>query len=90
MSRSVKKQTFAKICGTSDKQDKINANRKFRRRTKKAMLNMDFDRLPRQLREVSDVWSFSSDGLAYFMPAPTENEVTRWWSLESWKQIMRK
>ena len=90
MSRSVKKHPFVKICGTSDKQDKIYAHRRFRYKSKKALLDMDYEHLPRQLKDVSDVWSFKSDGLAYFLPAPTENEVRPWWSLESWKRLMRK
>lgn len=63
MSRSRKKNPFCKIAGGSDKLDRSLANRKFRRLAKiKIKTSTD---LPMKLKEVSDTWSFSSDGLAY-------------------------
>lgn len=64
MSRSFKKHPAIKIAGKSDKQDKRFANRLFRKISKRLM------RLGKEplhfLKECSNTWSFSSDGLAYW------------------------
>lgn len=72
MSRSRKKNPFCKIAGNSDKKDKSLANRKFRRLTK-VKINTDTD-LPMRLKEVSNTWSFSSDGLAYRIRCASSNK----------------
>lgn len=90
MSRSVKKHSAAKICGHSDKRSKQIANRKFRHREHQAILMEKYGDLPNHIREVSDTFNFASDGLAYWMDIPTEDDFTRYWNLEVWKKMMRK
>ena len=71
MSRSYKKSKFYNIFAghDSDKDDKVRAHKKFRRKTKeKIALNKE---LPNSLREVSEIWDFSSEGV--FIYAPEEN-----------------
>lgn len=65
MSRSFKKNPFIAVaCYSSNKKDKTTANRKFRKISKQRLKN---DReLPYSIREVSDTYNFSSDGLAYY------------------------
>lgn len=65
MSRSFKKNPFCAVaCHSSNKKDKTTANRKFRKASKqKLKTNMD---LPHSVREVSNTYNFSSDGLAYY------------------------
>jgi hypothetical protein len=46
--------------------------------------------LPKHIREVSDTYNFASDGLAYWMDIPKEEDFTRYWNLEAWKKMMRK
>ena len=64
MSRSVRK---TKICGvtnaSSEKKDKQDANRKYRR-ILKILLNKEAEKLP-HLREVSNTWTFRKDGKKY-------------------------
>lgn len=64
MSRSKKKTPIQGIASSdSEKEDKRDANRKFRRKTKQEIKNGE-EQLPK-LREVSNVWSFSKDGKTY-------------------------
>ena len=66
MSRSYKKNPFAAICKyKSNKWDKVKANKKFRRLNK---LKLVAEKEPlKSIREVSDVWDFTSDGLASYV-----------------------
>jgi len=79
MSRSYKHSPFMNWCGGSNKKDRSLANRKFRRKTK-----IDIFNPPISLREVSDTWNFTSDGLAHFIwrslsPDPEDkDDVKRW------------
>ena len=63
MSRSYKKNPFIAICKyKSNKWCKVKANKKFRRINK---LKLATEKEPlKSIREVSDVWDFTSDGLA--------------------------
>lgn len=62
MSRSYKNPYASYVTYTSNKKDKKLANRKFRRYNK-----MTPDKVKYKLREVSDVWSFASDGLPIYV-----------------------
>lgn len=66
MSRSIKKHPFISICvHDSNKWSKTQANKKFRHLSK---IKLASDKEPpRHLKEVSDVWDFPSDGLAYYI-----------------------
>lgn len=66
-SRHDKYGVIIKFCGRSDKKDKRIANRKFRRKSKTKLLELDETKLPNSIREVSNTWSFSLDGLAYYV-----------------------
>lgn len=90
MSRSHKKHSAAKICGRSDKKDKRFANRRFRKLTKQLLREMETERLPQSMREVSTTYDFSSDGLAIWMPCPGPDHPNPWWTEEAWKKMMRK
>lgn len=60
MSRSYKKSKVYNLFSGSDKEDKVKAHKKFRRRSKvKLKLNQD---LPIKLEEIEDIWSFNSEG----------------------------
>ncbi|WP_109830116.1 hypothetical protein [Reichenbachiella versicolor] len=64
MSRSRKKTKIQGIASTdSEKEDKREANRKFRRKTKQEVKKGD-EQIS-ELREVSNVWSFGKDGKRY-------------------------
>jgi hypothetical protein len=64
MSRSVKKTKIRGITtATTEKKDKQDANRKYRRITKQKVKN-DNEVLP-EIREISNVWSFNKDGKIY-------------------------
>lgn len=66
MSRSIKKHPFISICvHDSNKWSKRQANKKFRHLSKIRLASNK--ELPVRLKEVSDVWSFPSDGLAYYI-----------------------
>lgn len=72
MGKSVKNRhdkygTFVKICGVSDKKDKRLANRKFRRYSKIDIYDPENDNIVHDLKEVSDVYDFNSDGLAVYI-----------------------
>lgn len=60
MSRSYKHNPFLKWAD-SNKRDKVEAHRRFRRKAKNNLENA-----PIYMREVSDTWSFASDGLAWY------------------------
>lgn len=66
MSRSYKKPYACWGCYFSNKKDKRIANKKFRR-FNKIFSKIDPERLKYRLREVSNVWNFSSDGLAHYV-----------------------
>lgn len=68
MGKSRAKTKAMKIGGRrdSDKKDRSLANRMFRRRTKAALKSGYEEKLPQTLRDVSDTWNFSSDGLAIY------------------------
>ena len=66
-SRHDKYGVIIKFCGNSDKKDKRIANRKFRRKSKTKLLELDETKLPVNIKDVSNTWNFSSDGLAYYV-----------------------
>ena len=60
MSKSYKKSKVYNLFSGSDKEDKIKAHKKFRRKSKvKLKLNQD---LPIKLEEIEDIWNFNSEG----------------------------
>ena len=61
MSRSRKKYAIGSS-HESDKIDKKNAHRIFRKRGKQFLKSGRIERMPYSMRDVSDVWSFSKDG----------------------------
>jgi len=64
MSRSRKKNPVKGITrADSEKEDKRNANRKFRRKIKQEFYKGE-EQLP-ELRELSNVWAFDKDGKRY-------------------------
>ena len=64
MSRSRKKTPIKGITtASSEKQDKRDANRKFRRKTKQ-QVNLDNETIS-EIRELSNVWGFDKDGKHY-------------------------
>lgn len=66
MSRSYKKPYACYVYYFSNKKDKRKANRKFRR-FNRIFSRIDLEKLKYKLKEVSNVWSFSSDGLAHYV-----------------------
>ena len=67
MSRSFKKHPFkVSVCYFSNKEDKILANKLFRRISKKKL--KQGEEPLHSLKEISDTWNFDSDGLAYYHP----------------------
>ncbi|WP_299216517.1 hypothetical protein [uncultured Dokdonia sp.] len=75
MSRSKKKTKIHGITtATSEKENKQDANRKFRRTIKQKVKSEETE-LP-ELREVSNVWSFDKDGKRY-NPEMTEKELRK-------------
>ena len=72
MSRSKKKNPVKGITSAdSEKDDKRNANRKFRRKIKQEV-NKGEELLP-EVREVSNVWSFDKDGKLYDKDLPEKD-----------------
>ncbi len=64
MSRSRRKSKIRGITtAESEKKDKQEANRKYRRKTKQIVKNGD-DEFP-EIREMSDIWGFEKDGKIY-------------------------
>lgn len=61
----------------SDKKDKTLANKSFRRKTRIAMHLGDEDKLPNDIKDVSDTWSFNSDGRAVYCPDLNEKYMRK-------------
>lgn len=81
MSRSHKYNPFHKWA-PSNKKDKKRAHRVFRRKEKQ-----NIETAPIKMKEVSDTWSFASDGLAGFLDlalSPDQEDIFKM------KQYMRK
>lgn len=82
MSRSVRKHPCIKIGGRSDKKYKVFAHKKFRSRERRCLHRLEAEKpsgevFPLFMREVSDTWSFPSDGLAYYMSYPWEGMMRK-------------
>lgn len=72
MSRSRKKNPVKGITSAdSEKEDKRNANRKFRRKIKQEVHKGE-EQLP-ELRELSNVWMFDKDGKRYNKDLPNKD-----------------
>ena len=82
MSRS-KRKPYMTWC--SNKKDKIAANRIFRR-INKILLKKDPDKIKYRLREVSDTYSFATNGLAYYVKSNIDDP---WWN-KFYIRIQRK
>jgi hypothetical protein len=67
---------------TSDKADKVNANRRLRRLVKERLKDDEFidEIVLPQLREISNVWDFAKDGKSF----KNINDI------ESFREYMRK
>lgn len=67
MGKSFKKTP---VCGhtgcKSEKHDKQNANRSFRRNSKQKIASEQYDALFVDIREISDNWCFGKDGKSWF------------------------
>ena len=83
MSRSIrnrhdKKGVYLKWCGTSDKKDKRIANRKFRRKEhieeKETVLTGEDNFETTDIKNVSNIWDFRSDGGANYIEFNKENK----------------
>lgn len=75
MSRSIKKTKIHGITtAKSEKEDKQDANRKFRRVIKQKVKS-EKTALP-ELREISNVWSFDKDGKRY-NPEMTDKDMRK-------------
>ncbi|MEM9339279.1 MAG: hypothetical protein AAGA66_11160 [Bacteroidota bacterium] len=73
MSRSRKKTPVKGITSAkSEKEDKRNANRKFRRKVKQEVNKGGEEQLPK-LRELSNVWAFDKDGKRYDKDLPEKS-----------------
>jgi hypothetical protein len=67
MANSYKKQPFFYWAHGRAIEDKILANRTFRRKTKILLKNYnDYTVLPNRLKEISDVWVWKVDGPKYY------------------------
>ena len=82
MSKSRRKHPYIKFSGRSDKDSKVFAHRKFRARERACLhrleiLNPFSEVFPEYMREVSDTWSFPSDGLAYYVSCPWEGMMRK-------------
>ena len=67
MSRSKKKNpVFANAICESQKRDKQQAHRAFRRKERKALSMLDEELLPIKMEEVSDVWTWDADGKHFY------------------------
>lgn len=68
--KNIKDAVIHKMGGDSNKKDKRIANRKFRRlnnmNAKKSVLTEDDEFEAHNLKDVSNTYEFSSDGLAYY------------------------
>ncbi len=75
MSKSFKKKKYCKIAGESDKLDKRLANRTLRSRVKGLLKKGRFDKAKiLNVRDVSDIWCFNSDGKMYYGDFKIENK----------------
>ncbi|GAK97481.1 hypothetical protein JCM19294_17 [Nonlabens tegetincola] len=75
MSRSIKKTKIHGITSAkSEKENKQDANRKFRRIIKQKV-KADKTELP-ELREISNVWSFNKDG-KHYNPEMTDKDMRK-------------
>ena len=75
MSRSLKKTPKSGITlATSEKDNKREANRNLRRKTKIQIQKEENSLL--KLREVSDVWKFDKDG-KLFLKKPSKNDLRK-------------
>ena len=83
MSRSIRNRhnksgVNIKFGGSSDKQDKRIANRKFRRHEtleeKETLLALDDMFKTTNIKDVSNTWNFRSDGLAYYTSLDCDNK----------------
>ena len=82
MSRSRRKHQYIKFSGRSDKGCKVIAHKKFRAWERACLrrleiLNPFSEVFPEYMREVSDTWSFPSDGLAYYVSYPWEGMMRK-------------
>lgn len=90
MSRSFKKNPFQAVCCyISNKKDKTIANRLFRRKSKR---NLKVGKeLPYSIREVSDTYNFSSDGLPTYVGKHDYDFLTKLgYSLEYIEELYKK
>lgn len=82
MSRSVRNRHDKKgvhlKCGSSNKKDKTIANRKFRRyeteESRKTLLEGEDKFKTTDIKDVSNNWDFSSDGVAHYMEFDSSNK----------------
>lgn len=86
-SRKEKDGVFVNYLNGSNKQDKQIANKKFRRKSKLNIRDLDKD-IPYDLDEVSDTWNFRSDGLAHYSSFKDKfwNNVDK----EEWEESLKK
>lgn len=70
MSRSRKKTPIFGVANrkNSEKEYKMLANKKFRRKSKMKLFHSKQD-IPLKVREVSDVWTWPHDGMFYYQAA---------------------
>lgn len=84
MSRSHRK-TYITWCNGSNKEDKRIANKRFRRRNKCSVRRLSYDEccdLLYKLREISNTYNFTTDGLAYYISKKDikfVNDVQKLW-----------
>ena len=78
MSRSRKKHPYIKHSVKSNKKSKIFAHKSFRAREKACLHKLEFiEVFPKYMREVSDTWSFPSDGLACYESHPCNRTMRK-------------
>ena len=84
MSRSIRNRhekngVYLKICGISDKKDKITANRKFRRKereeARRTLIEEEDNFETTDIKDVSNIWNFRSDGGAHYIGF---NQFKKW------------
>ena len=89
-SRKEKDGVFINYLNGSNKQDKQIANKKFRRKSKLNIRDLDKD-IPYDLDEVSDTWNFRSDGLAHYTSFSFKNNYfNNMVDKEEWEEILKK
>lgn len=77
MSRSKRKTPIIAIAGVSEKKDKQLANRKFRKLAKNKISVQEYEDLPEDLKDVSNVWTFNKDGKIYMKKDVFDSEFNR-------------